>query len=172
MTLRAAGLIRVSDLSQVEGHSLDAQERFFREFCQNRGWEVVRIYREEGVSAHVDALTRRPVVRQLLDDASKHEFDVVVAHTLDRIARNLRVLLDVMGTLGKLEIGLVTIVENVDYSSPMGRHFIRELGSMAELTSDMIGIHVSKGLSQRAHEGKHLGGIPFGYESCYSNGDE
>ena len=39
----AAGLIRVSDISQVEGHSLDAQERLIKELCANRGWDLVRI---------------------------------------------------------------------------------------------------------------------------------
>jgi hypothetical protein len=54
--VRAVAYIRVSDVSQIEGHSLDAQERLFRELCKNRGWEAVRIYSEEGRSAHVDAI--------------------------------------------------------------------------------------------------------------------
>jgi DNA invertase Pin-like site-specific DNA recombinase len=70
--MRAAAYIRVSDISQIEGHSLDAQERLFRELCKNRGWEPVRIYREEGKSAHVDAIVRRPVFRKLLDDVTRH----------------------------------------------------------------------------------------------------
>ena len=61
--MRAVAYIRVSSLSQVEGHSLDAQERLFYELCKNRGWEPVSIYREEGKSAHVEAIARRPVFR-------------------------------------------------------------------------------------------------------------
>ena len=84
--MRAVAYIRVSDASQVEGHSLDAQERLFRELCISRGWQLVAIYLEEGKSAHVDSVSKRAVLRQLLDDAGQDKFDVVVAHTLDRWA--------------------------------------------------------------------------------------
>ena len=67
---RAGAYIRVSSESQVDGHSLDAQERLFYEICKARGWQPVKIYREEGKSAHVDAISKRPVFRQLLDDAT------------------------------------------------------------------------------------------------------
>jgi len=40
--VRAVAYIRVSDPSQVEGHSLDAQERLFRELCKSRDWEAVK----------------------------------------------------------------------------------------------------------------------------------
>ena len=100
--MRAVSLIRVSDLSQVEGHSLDAQERLFFELCKSREWEAVRVYREEGKSAHVDAIAKRPVFRQLLHDAQEHQFDIVVVHTLDRWARNLRVQLEALAMLTKM----------------------------------------------------------------------
>ena len=89
--MKAVAYIRVSDSSQVEGHSLDAQERLFQELCKSRGWEPGKIYREEGKSAHVDSINKRPVFRQLLDDAGDNHFEVVVVHTLDRWSRNLKV---------------------------------------------------------------------------------
>ena len=46
--MRAAAYIRVSDVSQVEGYSLNAQERLFREPCNSRVWEPGNVYREEG----------------------------------------------------------------------------------------------------------------------------
>ena len=170
--MKAVAYLRVSDISQVEGHSLDAQERLFRELCKNRSWEAVRIYREEGRSAHFDAIARRPIFRQLLDDAAKQEFDIVIVHTLDRWSRNLRVTLESLKTLSKYNVGLVSITENIDYSSPQGKLFTQMLGSFAEYFSDSLGTHVKKGLDQRAFEGKHTGGIPFGYESCWIDGEK
>ena len=67
--MKAVAYIRVSDSSQVEGHSLDAQERLFRELCKTRDWEAGTIYREEGRSAHVNSISKRPEFRHLLDDA-------------------------------------------------------------------------------------------------------
>ena len=170
--MRAVAYIRVSDMSQIEGHSLDAQERLFIELCKNRGWEPVRIYREEGKSAHVDAIVRRPVFRKLLDDVTRHEFDVVVVHTLDRWSRNLKITLESLTTLGKHNVGLVSIAENIDYSRPEGMLFTQMLGAFAQYYSSALGTHVKKGLEQRALEGKHNGGIPFGYESCWITNDK
>ncbi|MCH8346817.1 MAG: recombinase family protein, partial [Chloroflexi bacterium] len=165
--MRAVAYIRVSNLSQVDGHSLDAQERLIHELCKSRGWEEVRVYREEGRSAHVEAIAKRPAFRKLLDDAAKREFDVVVVHTLDRWSRNQRVSLEALATLGRHNIGLVSISENFDYSTPEGRLSFQMLGAVAQYFSDSLSKHVQKGQDQRAHEGKHLGGLPFGYESCW-----
>jgi len=167
--VRAVAYLRVSSLSQVDGHSLDAQERLFHEICKNRGWEAVKVYREEGRSAHVEAIARRPVFRKLLDDACKHEFDVVVVHTLDRWSRNLKVTLESLSILSKHNVGLVSITENIDYSRPEGMLFTQMLGAFAQYYSEALGTHVKKGLEQRAIEGKHTGGIPFGYESCWAD---
>ena len=168
--MRAVSYVRVSDISQVDGHSLDAQERLFRELCKNRSWEAVRIYREEGKTAHVDAISRRPMFRQLLDDAAKRQFDVVVVHTLDRWARNLQVSLEAVSILDRHGVGLVSITENLDWSTPEGRLAAHMLGGIAQYYSESLGKHVKKGLDQRAFEGKHTGGIPFGYESCWKDG--
>ncbi len=166
--MRAVGYIRVSSLSQVDGHSLDAQARLFHELCKNRGWETVAVYREEGKSAHVEAISKRPAFRQLLDDASNGNFDIVVVHTLDRWSRNQRVMLESLSTLAKYDVSLVSITENIDYSTAQGKLFTQMLGSFAEYFSGALSTHISKGLDQRAHEGLHTGGIPFGYESCWT----
>lgn len=166
--MRAVAYVRVSSLSQVDGHSLDAQERLFKELCKTRKWEAVRVYREEGKSAHVEAISRRPVFRQLLEDAGKSDFDVVVVHTLDRWSRNQRVMLESISILAKTNVSLVSITENIDYSTPQGKLFTQMLGSFAEYFPGGLANHVSKGLDQRANEGRHTGGIPFGYESCWT----
>jgi len=165
---RAVAYIRVSDPSQVDGHSLDAQERLFHELCKSRGWEPVKVYREEGRSAHSDAIVRRPAFRQLLEDAPRRLFDLVVVHTLDRWARNQRVMLESLATLAKHNVSLVSITEKIDYSTPQGKLFTQMLGSFAEYFSESLATHVAKGMQQRAYEGRHTGGIPFGYQSCWA----
>ncbi len=98
--------------------------------------------------------------------AGKGAFDVVVVHTLDRWARNLKVMLDSVSTLSQYGVGLVSITEKLDWSTPEGRLVARTLGSFGEFFSDMLGTHVKKGISERAYQGNHLGNLPFGYESC------
>ncbi|MDD5094384.1 MAG: recombinase family protein [Dehalococcoidia bacterium] len=165
--MRAVAYLRVSSVSQIEGYSLDAQERLFRELCKNRGWELVRVYREEGRSAHVDAIAKRPVFKQLLDDSAKNLFDAVVVHTLDRWSRNLMITMKSLAILAKYSVGLVSITEPIDYSTPIGKFCLQMIGSIAELSSDNLGAHVSKVMYDRTAVGRHTGGIPFGYESCW-----
>jgi site-specific DNA recombinase len=167
--VRAVGYIRVSDLSQVEGYSLDAQERLFLQHCKTKGWTPLQVYREEGRSAHSDSIRKRPVFRQLLEDASQGQFDVVVVHTLDRWARNQRVMLESLSILADHQVALASLSENIDYSTPQGRLFIQMLGGFAQYFSDSLATHVSKGLTQRAIQGRHVGGIPFGYASCWES---
>ena len=49
--IRAGGYLRVSDEEQLEGYSMDAQDRAFYDLCQQRGWESTATYCEEGRSA-------------------------------------------------------------------------------------------------------------------------
>ena len=148
--MRAVAYIRVSDSSQVDGHSLDAQERLFHELCKTRDWVPGRTYREEGRSAHSDSIAKRPVFRQLLEDAAQGQFDAVVVHTLDRWARNLKVLLESVSILSDHGVGLVSITENLDWSTAEGRLVARTLGSFGEFFSDMLSTHVKKGIEERA----------------------
>jgi len=165
--MRAVAYIRVSSADQVDGYSLDAQERSYHELCNSRGWEALRVYREEGKSAHSDSIQKRPAFRQLLEDAGSGQFNMVVVHTMDRWARNVRVALDSMSTLGRYGVELKSVTEDLDRSTPLGRFSTTLVAGMAELFSDTLGTHVKKGVSERARMGFHLGAIPFGFESCW-----
>lgn len=169
--MRAAGYLRVSSESQVDGHSLAAQERQYYDFINAREWQSTGIYREEGKSAHSETISRRLVFQQLLEDAKNRKFDVVVVHTLDRWSRNLRVTLETLKELNANDIGLISITENIDYSTAQGKLFTQMLGSFAEYFSESLATHIKKGQSERARSGRHLGGIPFGYLSCWTGKD-
>ena len=158
---------RVSESHQVDGYSLDAQERYCIDYCEKMGWVPTYTYREEGVSARYDVVRKRPVFQQLLNDAAEGKFDVVIIHTLDRWARSLKVTLESLAILGQHDIGFVSITENLDYTTPYGKLTTQMLGGMAEYFSNMLAIHTKKGIDERARRGKHLGSIPFGYESCW-----
>jgi site-specific DNA recombinase len=171
--VRAAAYIRVSDTSQVERYSLEAQKRSIRELCDSRDWELVEVYREEGRSAHTDDITKRPELIRLLEDAQAGSFDAVVVHTIDRWARKLRVQLDTFATLEKHNVRFVSVVERININDPQGRLSSSMLGAFSEYFSDMLSTHTKKGVAERARRGLQLGGIPFGYLRCApSKGEE
>ena len=102
----AVGYIRVSTEDQTQGYSLDAQRAGIQEYCERNGYQLVRIYADEGVSAHTDKISKRPQLSLLLEHAKQGQFDVVVVHTLDRWARNMRVHVDALQGLVEAQRGL------------------------------------------------------------------
>lgn len=164
-TKRAAGYVRVSDESQVETHSLDGQVREIERHCRQQGLDLVELYRDEGVSAHTAQVEKRPAFARMLADAGDDRFDVVVVHTLDRFARNVGVQRQAMQRLGEAGVGLVSLTEHFDFSTPAGRLMLTTIGAYSEFFSDLLGVHVAKGQAERARAGLPVGPVPFGYSA-------
>jgi DNA invertase Pin-like site-specific DNA recombinase len=162
MSKRAAAYIRVSSESQVEGFSLQAQERAIRAYAQQHGWDVVTWYRDEGLSARVDDITKRPAFRTMLEDAKAKRFDAIIVHKLDRFARNRRVAFNAFSELADARIGFVSIAENMDYSSPAGQLMLTMLVGMSQFYSDNLSFETRKGKAERKRQGMYNGLLPFG----------
>jgi len=163
---RATGYIRVSDVSQVDGHSLGAQRREIEQWCTKNRYVLVKVYEDAGVSAHTDQVEKRPELSRLLQDAKKAAFDIVVVHTLDRWARNVGVQRQTLQRLGEANVGFASVMEGMDYTTPSGRLLLTTMGGVAEFFSDQLGLHVDKAQRQRvAVLGLAVGPVPFGYRS-------
>ena len=162
-TTRAVGYVRVSTEEQVDGHSLDAQRREIERYATQQGLTLVGMYADEGVSAHTDRIEKRPQLCALLGDAARGTFDVVIVHTLDRWARNIRVQSEAFERLGRASVGFVSLTENFDFTTASGRMMLTVMGGVSEFFSDQLGVHVLKAQRQRAEMGLPIGPIPFGY---------
>ena len=159
---RAALYVRVSSEEQVEGYSLAAQERAIRAYCDFHGFAVVAEYRDEGRSARTDDLGKRPAFKRMLDDAEAGAFDAVIVHKLDRFARTLRVTLETLDLLERAGVGFVSVNENMDFATPMGRVVLSTMGSLAQFYSDNLSFETKKGKSERKRQGLYNGVVPFG----------
>ncbi|RME41828.1 MAG: recombinase family protein, partial [Caldilineae bacterium] len=103
--MKAIGYIRVSTEEQAgRGHSLDAQSTLIREFVAARGWQLLRIYADEGLSGSRDD---RPALQQLLRDARHQAFEVVIVHAIDRFYRSLAGLLAALDLLHRHNVSFV-----------------------------------------------------------------
>ena len=160
---RAVGYIRVSTEEQVDGHSLDAQRREIERHAERQGLTLVGIYADEGVSAHTERIEKRPQLCALLQDASRGAFDVVIVHTIDRWARNIRVQTEALQRLGAAGVGFVSLTENIDFSTPSGKLMLTMIGGFSEFFSDQLGVHVLKSQRHKAEGGLPSGPVPFGY---------
>ena len=159
----AAGYIRVSTEDQTHGFSLDAQRAGVQEYCEKNGYQLVRFYSDEGVSAHTDKISKRPQLSLLLEHAKQEQFDVVVVHTLDRWARNMRVQTEALQRLIDARVGFASVTEDIDFNTAIGRVMMALLAAFAEFFSSQLGEHVKKAVKQRAAQGLQNGSAPFGY---------
>src|SRR5260370_14339611 len=91
-----------------------------RELAKQRRYEIVHEYTDT-ISG---AKSKRPGLDQLLADARRHRFDVVLVVAFDRIARNVRHFLEVLDELGHLNIEFVSSRENIDTGGPLGRAMV------------------------------------------------
>jgi site-specific DNA recombinase len=163
--LSVAGYLRVSDPSQVERYSLDAQRAEIQRWCRRQGHELVRVYSEEGLTARSERMERRPQLVALLDDAQRGLFDIVVVHMLDRWSRNVGVQRQALQRLGDTRVVFASVVEGFDFTTPSGKLMLTMLGGVAEFFSDQLALHVSKAQRQRAELGLPVGPVPFDYTS-------
>ena len=150
---RAAGYVRVSDESQVEGLSLDAQRREITRYCERQGYGLVRIYADEGFSAYTDRVEARPQFAQLLEDVERGMYDVVVVHTVDRWARRISVQSQTLERLGKANVGFISIMENIDYTTPFGKLVLNNLGGTSEFFSALLGGTREQGAAPESRAG-------------------
>jgi DNA invertase Pin-like site-specific DNA recombinase len=145
---------RVSTVEQ----RVQSQVYDLRQLAQQRGFEVVAEYIDEGISG---TKARRPGLDALMTDARKRKFSVVLVAAFDRMARSTKHFLQVIDEFDSLGIEFVSRRENVDTSGPMGRLFLTLIGSIAELESELIRERIRAGMRRRRLEGYRLGHQPL-----------
>jgi len=160
--MRAALYARVSSEEQVEGYSIDAQRRTFQTLVEGRGWTIYKEYIEEGKSARTENINKRPVFREAIAEGLDRKYDILVVHKVDRFSRKLRITLEYFDRLGKAEVGFVSIIEQIDFSTPWGKFTLSMLGGLAELYSDNLSQETKKGWHERRAQGLYCGLLPFG----------
>jgi len=136
--MRAALYARVSSEEQVEGYSLDAQRRAFQTLVEARGWTIYKEYLEEGKSARTENINKRPVFREATADGLDRKYDILVVHKVDRFSRKLRITLEYFDKLGKADVGFVSIVEQMDFSTPWGKFTLSMLAPRMSKTHQDI----------------------------------
>jgi DNA invertase Pin-like site-specific DNA recombinase len=150
---RAVLYLRVSSVDQhpeTQGHDL-------RRMAAQRGYEIVQEYtdRISGTKA------KRPGLGDLMRDARRGKFDVVLVWASDRIARSVKHFLDVLDELNRLNIEFVSFREQIDTGGPLGRAIVVIIGAIAELERNLIVERVRAGMRRARLEGRHIGRMPL-----------
>ena len=150
---RAALYLRVSTVDQHP----ESQLHDLRTLAAQRGLEIAQEY-SDTISG---AKARRPGLDQLMADARRGKFDVLLIWAFDRLARSVRHFLEVLDELSHLKVEFVSFRENVDTGGPLGRAMIIIIGAIAELERNLIIERVRAGMRRAKLEGRRLGRAPL-----------
>src|SRR5713101_908354 len=141
-------------VSTTTGQDPQMQLRELREYADRRGWQVASEYVDRGVSGAKDS---RPELNRLMTDAHRRRFEIIAVWKFDRFARSVSHLLRALETFHALGIDFVSLSEQVDTSTPMGKMVFTVLGAVAELERSLIAERVRAGLRNAKAKGKRLG---------------
>jgi DNA invertase Pin-like site-specific DNA recombinase len=147
--MKAALYARVSTLDQEPENQL--QE--LRSYAEARGWTVSE-YIDKGISGGKD---RRPALDDLVRDARRRRFDVLVCWRLDRLGRNLKHLVTLLEDVQAVGVAFVSLGEGIDCMTPAGKLQLHILAALAEFERERIRERVLAGLRRARTQGRRLG---------------
>jgi DNA invertase Pin-like site-specific DNA recombinase len=149
---------RVAIYSRVstDHQTTENQERELLERAERAGWQVVKVYRDVGVSGAKSGKDR-PEFEALRKDAAKRKFDVVAAWSVDRLGRSLQTLVGFLSDIHGYGVDLYLHTQGVDTTTPAGKALFQMMGVFAEFERAMIQERVKSGLERAKAQGKVLG---------------
>jgi len=140
--------LRVSTIDQTTAN----QKRELREIAGRMGCEIIKVYKDHGISG-AKGRDKRPAFDALCRDATKRQFDMVMAWSVDRLGRSLPDLVAFLSELHALRIDLFLHQRGLDTTTPAGKALFQMMGVFAEFERAMIQERVRAGLK----EGKERG---------------
>jgi DNA invertase Pin-like site-specific DNA recombinase len=153
---RAVLYLRVSTVDQTTAN----QERELREVAGRSGLEIIKVYKDHGISG-AKGRDKRPGFDGLCRDATKRQFDVVMAWSVDRLGRSLQDLIQFLSELHSLGIDLFLHQQGLDTRTPAGKAMFGMMGVFAEFERSMIKERVRAGLARAKESGTRLGRPPI-----------
>lgn len=158
----AACYVRVSTENQKENYSIEEQKSRLRAFCEAKDIVIGKMYVDGGYSG---GNLRRPALQELLRRLP--EYDLVIVYKLDRLSRSQKdTLMLIEDYFLARKVDFISVCENFDTSTPLGRAMIGMLSVFAQLEKEQITERFTMGRIARAKNGYYHGGptAPVGYD--------
>ena len=150
-----------------KGESIGNQVELCKEYVRNMfGEEYVDrcvVFEDEGFSG---GNLKRPAFQRMMADIRKRKFKAIVVYRLDRISRNISDFTGLIDELSKLDVSFVSIREQFDTSTPMGRAMMFIISVFSQLERETIAERIRDNMHELAKTGRWLGGnAPTGFKS-------
>jgi len=159
----AAIYVRVSTEEQAQhGFSLAGQEDALKNYCSALGYELLKVYKDEGKSAK--DIAHRPAMNELLKDAEAKKFSALFIYKLDRFSRSLKDLILTIEKLKEWNIDFVSLQDRIETASASGKLMFHIISAFAEFERNIIGERTTFGMQRKAKEGGAITKAPLGYK--------
>lgn len=153
--------VRVSTKHQLgdDHFSLEIQEDKARSYCNFRDITDISVFKDEGKSG------RKRDGRQGLENSlnTLQSGDFFIVHSISRLARNIIDLKTICKEITDKGAKFVSLTEEINTATAMGRAMFSMIGVIAELDADLAGERIRGALSLKRQKGEFIGRIPFGY---------
>ena len=150
-----------------KGESIGNQVELCREYIRTHyggsAAENAAVYEDEGFSG---GNLNRPGYKAMMKAAHEHQISAIVVYRLDRISRNISDFSNLIGELSRLDVDFVSIREQFDTGTPMGRAMMYITSVFSQLERETIAERIRDNMHELAKTGRWLGGAtPTGYTS-------
>jgi DNA invertase Pin-like site-specific DNA recombinase len=144
--------LRVSTGEQT----IENQRQALTAACEARGWRIVAVFEDPGISG-AKGREKRPGYDRLLKAVTRRQIDVVAAWSIDRLGRSLQDLVGFLAELNAVGCDLYLERQAVDTTTPAGRALFQMLGVFAEFEREMIRERINAGLARARIRGTRSG---------------
>ncbi len=170
--LNAAGpkilkVVSYARVSTLLGQNPEAQLINIREYCKLKGYLLVEEFVDLGISGTKE---KRPALDNMLLKVKNKEFDAVIVSGLDRISRSTKHFLNLLDFLETNNVSLISLRENLDFTSSTGRMVASVLASVATLEAELCrerirsALRARKILAEQTNNGWRCGRKPLPVE--------
>ena len=130
----------------------------------SHGWQLINRHYDDG--GYSGGNTNRPALQQLMKDVADGRIDVVVVYKIDRISRSLSDFMEMTKLFSRYNVSIVSVTQQIDTSSSMGRMIVNLLMSFAQYEREMTSDRVRDKMAASRKRGMWTGGIvPYGYKT-------
>ncbi len=155
--------IRVSTEEQAkQGVSLSAQEEALKNYASALGYDVLKVYKDEGKSGK--DIKGRPEMKQMLLDAQAHKFQAIFIYKLDRFSRSLRDLIETIEKLKEWEVDFISLQDKIETTSASGKLMFHIISAFAEFERNVTSERTKFSMDKKARDWKAVSRDPFGYK--------
>ena len=152
---------RVSSKDQLEGYSLESQEKICRTFAEKNNLQVLKIFKEEGESAkNADRTELREMLKYV--EKNKNKIGKLIIYKVDRLARKNEDYYALKVMFKKYGMAIQSATEPIE-SNPSGQLMEGVLSAMAEFDNNVRAQRTAEGMRTRLLKGLWGWGAPLGY---------